>query len=70
MAANPDAIGAARPLLTVDDVASELRVSPRHVAALVARGAIASIRIGRCRRIARAELERVLREGVAAEART
>lgn len=51
-------------LLTLPEVARELRVSTRHVAALVARGAIGSIRIGRCRRVPRAELERVIATGL------
>lgn len=53
-------------LLTVPEVAAELRVSERHARALVARGAIASITVGRSRRVRRDELERVLREGVTA----
>lgn len=51
-------------LLTIAEVAGALRCSVRHVAALVARGAIPSIRIGRCRRISCASLEEILLEGV------
>jgi excisionase family DNA binding protein len=53
-----------RRLLTVPELADELRCSERHARDLVARGAIASIRVGRLRRVRREELERVLRDGV------
>jgi excisionase family DNA binding protein len=58
----------ARQLLTARELAEELRVSERHARALIARGAVKSILIGRCRRIRRDELERVMREGTSAEA--
>jgi excisionase family DNA binding protein len=61
-------VPAPRRLLTVPEVADELRVSERHARDLVARGAIASIRVGRLRRVRRDELERVLRDGVTTEA--
>jgi excisionase family DNA binding protein len=36
---------------TLNEAAKALRVSPRHIARLIARREIASVRLGRCRRI-------------------
>ena len=52
------------PPLTVGEFAIGVNISRRHAAGLVASGKVASIRIGKCRRIPRSELARVLREGV------
>lgn len=37
--------------LTVHEVAQALRVSPRHVSRLISDRRLASVRLGRCRRI-------------------
>jgi len=48
--------GAGRPLLTREQVAEELGVSPRTVARLVERGELACVRIGRLARFRPADL--------------
>jgi excisionase family DNA binding protein len=53
-----------RRLYTVPELAIELRCSERHARELVARGAVASIRVGRLVRVPAPEIERVVREGV------
>jgi excisionase family DNA binding protein len=52
-----------RLLLTADDVAREIGVTTRTIRRLIACGGIKSIKIGRSRRIARSELERLALEG-------
>lgn len=49
-------------LLKAEEVAAELRVSRATVYELMAAGALASIKIGRSRRVARTELERYVAE--------
>jgi excisionase family DNA binding protein len=56
--------------LRVEDVARALGVSRGTVQALIRRGALQSLKIGRVRRISREELDRFLREGGAAAGRT
>lgn len=51
-----------RLLLTVGEVARALSLSKATAERLVARGAIATIRIGRCRRVTRAALEAYIAE--------
>ena len=46
-----------RMLLDVGEVAEELAISRRSVQALVYSGALASVKIGRTRRVARVDLE-------------
>jgi excisionase family DNA binding protein len=50
-------------VLTVREVAAELRVSGMTVRRLVERGELRAIRVGRSVRIERAELDRFLRQG-------
>ena len=49
--------------LTYDEAGRAMGVSPRTVWGLVASGKLRAVRIGRCVRIARAELERFLAAG-------
>ena len=56
-------------LLTVDEAAQRLRVGRSHLYGLVMRGEVASIKLGRSRRIPIAALERFVDERVDAELR-
>lgn len=59
---------AAELLLTLDDAAHRLSLSRRGVQGLIYQGALHSVKVGRCRRIAVADLEAFvngLREEVA-----
>jgi excisionase family DNA binding protein len=51
-------------LLTVQEAAEALRLQPATIRAMLLRRRINSIRVGRAVRIAEAEVERVLREGL------
>lgn len=44
-------------LLTLDEVAHELRVSRRYVEQMIARGDLTAVRFGGCVRLRRADLE-------------
>jgi excisionase family DNA binding protein len=46
-------------LLRIADAAAQLTISERHLRELVARGEVRAIRIGRCVRIPRAEIDRL-----------
>jgi excisionase family DNA binding protein len=59
-----------RLLLTVGEMARALALSKATAERLVARGAIATIRIGRCRRVTRAALEAYIAERERAENET
>lgn len=48
-------------LLTVDDTARELRIAKRRVWMLIADGSLASVKIGKSRRISRAAIEEYVR---------
>lgn len=48
--------------ITFDEFARETRTSRRHVERLVKTGRVRHVRMGRCVRIPRAELERLLAE--------
>jgi excisionase family DNA binding protein len=52
-------------LLTVRDAAQAWNVSERYARDLVARGTVRSVRIGRCVRVPREEVDRVTTEGAA-----
>lgn len=47
-------------VVTVPEAAAALRISPWQVRQLAARGDLRTLRLGRCLRIPRAELERLL----------
>ena len=51
-----DAIGGARLLITYGEAAAALAVSPRYLRTLVYQGVLPSVRLGRLRRIAVADL--------------
>lgn len=51
-------------LITILDAARELAVSERHLRQQILGGRIAAVRIGRCVRLTRMELDRIAREGV------
>lgn len=51
-------------LFTLGEVAEVLRLSLRHVSELARRGRIRAVRIGRCVRVPRAEVLRILEHGV------
>lgn len=52
-------------LVTVNDAAQRLAISPRSVWKLIAAGSLAVVRIGRSTRVRLADLERFAAEGVA-----
>jgi excisionase family DNA binding protein len=54
---------AAPRLLTVDQVAKDATISPRHVRQLILDGRLESIRIGRCVRVPRAAVDRLIASG-------
>lgn len=49
-------------LLTIDEAARLLSVSKRTAETLIARGNLASVRVGRCRRVARVAVESFVAE--------
>jgi excisionase family DNA binding protein len=57
-------IGGTSALMTTLEFAAEIRLSDRFVRQACAAGTIKSITLGRSRRIPRAELARVLAEGI------
>jgi excisionase family DNA binding protein len=50
-------------VLTVPEVANELRVTPAHVYALIRAGTLAHVRVGRCIRIADTVLAQFIASG-------
>lgn len=48
------------PLLTTDDVAKQLSVSPRHVRRLIASGELEVVHIGRCIRVPPTSLDSLI----------
>lgn len=54
---------AAEPLLSVDETAALLRLSPRHLRRLIARGELPVVRIGRAVRVQPVDLRAFIQSG-------
>lgn len=54
------------PLLTYDQVAARLTVTPRTIQSLVYRGALRSVKIGGARRIPQSVVDKFIADGLAA----